>query len=97
MSSALDLLQLRIHRDQVGELLGGDPSSGLPSDITRPDGGEHRLGLQGGKVLLALPRDQLGEQSLEPVDDLDPMVRQFVAAVGQHPQRLELTVGPEDS
>ncbi len=41
--------------------------------------------------------DQLGEQSLEPVDDLDPQVGQLVTTIGEHPQRLELTITGKDS
>ena len=41
---------------------------------------------------LRLPRQQFGQQRLEPVDGLDPAPGQRLAAVGQHPQRLELAV-----
>jgi hypothetical protein len=59
LSSALDLLQLRVNRDQVRELLGSHPAAGLPGDVAGPHGGQNRLGLQGGQVWLALPGDQL--------------------------------------
>ena len=91
----LDLLQLRIDGDQVGELLGGHPAAGLAGDVAGPDSGEHRLGLQGGEVSFALAGEQLGEQPLEPVDGLDALAGQLVASVGEHPQRLELTIGGE--
>jgi hypothetical protein len=44
------------------------------------------------KVLLALAGEQFAEQALEPVDGLGPKMGQLVAAVGEHLQRLELTV-----
>ena len=88
----LDLLQLRVDRDQVGDLLGGHPAAGLAGDVTGPDGGEHGLGLGGGQVAFALARQQFAEQALQPVDRLDPLAGELVAAVGEHPQRLELTV-----
>jgi hypothetical protein len=47
----------------------------------------------GGEVSLALAGDEFAEQPLEPVDGLDSSVGQLVAAVGEHPQRLELTIG----
>ena len=37
-------------------------------------------------------RGQFGQQPLEPVDGLDPAPGQLLAAVGEHPQRLELAV-----
>ena len=37
---------------------------------------------------LALPRGQLGQQPLQPVDRLDPLPGQLLAPVGEHPQRL---------
>jgi hypothetical protein len=55
------LLHLRLNRGQVGELLGGDPASGLARDVARADGREDRLGLQGSQVLLGLTGDQLGQ------------------------------------
>ena len=53
----LDLLHLRLDRDQVGQLLGGDPAAGLPGQVPGPHRGQDRLGLQRGQVLLALSRD----------------------------------------
>ena len=64
----------------------------LPAMSRGRTDGEHRLGLTGGDVLLRLPRKQFGQQRLEPVDGLDPPPGQRFAAVGEHPQRLELTV-----
>jgi len=48
------LLDLRIDRDQLSELLGRDAATCLPGDVTRPDAGEDRLGLQGCDVALRL-------------------------------------------
>ena len=69
------------------------PSAGLAGDVAGPDCGEDCFGLQGGEVPVALPGDQLGEQPVEPVHGLHPQVGQLVAAVGEHPQRHDLTVG----
>jgi hypothetical protein len=38
---------------------------------------------------------QLGQQPVEPVDDLDPQPGQLLTTIGQHPQRLELTVSAQ--
>jgi hypothetical protein len=76
-----DVLQLRVESDQVAQLLGGHPASGLAGDVSRSDGGEHRLGPQGRVVSLALTWDQLGKQPLEPVHRLDAWVGQLVATV----------------
>ena len=74
-----------VEGDQVGDLLGGHPTAGLAGDVTRPDGGQHGLGLGGGQVAFALARQQFAQKSLQPVDGLDPLVGEFVAAVGEHP------------
>jgi hypothetical protein len=42
-------------------------------------------------------RSELGEQPLQPVHGRHPLIRQLVAVVDQHPQRLELAVGREDT
>ena len=54
--------------------------------------GEHRLGLAGGDVAFGLPRKEFCQQRLESVDGLDPAPGECFAAVGEHPQRLELPV-----
>jgi hypothetical protein len=51
-------LELLLHRDQVRELVGGDPAAGLACHVARTDAGQERLGLRGGEVLL----DRAGEQ-----------------------------------
>jgi hypothetical protein len=53
------------------------------------------LACKGGEVLLGLAGDQLGQQPLEPVHGLDPQSGELLAAVAQHPQRLELTIGTQ--
>ena len=88
----LDLLQLRVDHDEVGELFGGHPPLGLPGDVSRTHGGQHRLCLQRRQVLLTLAGEQLTEQALEPVDGLDPKVAQLVTAVGEHSQKSLVTV-----
>ena len=47
-------------------------------------------------MLLRLPRKQFGEQGLEPVDGLNTPPGQGLAAVGAHPQRLELPIDLQD-
>ena len=42
-----DLLELRIQRDEVGDLFGGHSAAGLAGDVTGSHGGEHGLGLGG--------------------------------------------------
>jgi hypothetical protein len=64
----------------------------LPGDVTRPYRGQHCLGLAGGDVAFGLPWQEFSQQSLEPVDRLDPASGQGFASVGEHPQRLELAV-----
>jgi hypothetical protein len=91
-NSAVDFLILRLDRDQLGKLLDGDTPSGLPSDVARPDAGKHGLGLTGGDIAFRLSRQQFCEQSLEPIDSLDPPASQCFTAIGEHPQRLEFTV-----
>ncbi len=78
-------------------LLGSDATPGLAGDVAGTDAGEHRLGLQWGEVLLRLTGQQFSEQGLEPVNCLDPAAGQGLAAVGQHPQRLELPIDFQDS
>ncbi len=46
---------LLLDRHQVGQLVRGDAAAGLPDDVARTNAGEHRLCLQGGDVLFALP------------------------------------------
>ena len=92
LSSAVALLDLGLDRDQFGELVGGDASAGLAGDVTGADGGQHGLGLTGGDVAFRLSRQEFGQQRLESVDGLDPAPGQCFASVGEHPQRLELTV-----
>ncbi len=89
------LLDLRFDRDQFGELFGGDPAAGLPGDVTRSDRGEHGLGLTGGDVAFRLSRQEFCQQRLQSVDGLAPATSQSFTAVGEHPQRLELTVQPQ--
>jgi hypothetical protein len=64
----------------------------LPGDVTRSDRGEHGLGLSGGDVAFRLSWQEFCEQSLESVDGLDPPAGECFAAVGEHPQCLELAV-----
>lgn len=71
-------------RDQLGQFLAGD--------VTWAHRGEQRLGLQRGGVLLRPSRKQFSQQRVEPVDGLDPAPTQGIAAVGERPQRFELTV-----
>ena len=40
----------------------------------------------------AWPGGEFGEQPLQPVDGLDPSPGEFLATIGEHPQRLELDV-----
>jgi hypothetical protein len=86
------LLDLGLDRDQLGQLLGGDATASLPSDVPRSDGGQHGLGLAGGEVTFRLPWQEFSQQCLESVDGLDPAPGECFAAVGEHPQRLELAV-----
>jgi len=60
--------------------------------MSPPYAGEDCLGLQGCDVLLRPAGGQLGEKPVQPVDGLDPLAGQLLAAVGEHPQRLELLV-----
>jgi hypothetical protein len=55
------LLDLRLDRDQLGQLLGCDPAAGLAGDVTRADRGEHRLGLAGGDVAVGLTRREFAQ------------------------------------
>lgn len=82
-SSALVCFQLRIQRDQVGDLLRSHPASGPTGDVAGTDGAQHRLGLGGRQVAFALAGQEFAEQSLEPVDGLDPLVGQLVTAISQ--------------
>jgi len=82
------LLDLRLHRDQFGELVGGDASTGLPGDVTRADRGQHGLGLAGGDVAFGLSWKEFSQQSLESVDRLDSATGECFATVGEHPKRL---------
>jgi hypothetical protein len=75
-----------------GELLDGEPAACLAGQVSGSHGSEDRLGLQGGDVLLRLPRGELGEQPVQPVDGLDPSSGQFLTVIDQHPQRFELDV-----
>ena len=49
------LVRKSVTRDQVGQLLEGEPLAGLAREVPRPYRGENCLGLQGGQVLFALP------------------------------------------
>jgi hypothetical protein len=72
---------------------GGEPVAvGEAGDVTRSNAGQQRLGPTGGDVAFRLPRQEFYQQCLEPVDGLDPATDECFAAVGEHPQRLELTV-----
>jgi hypothetical protein len=69
----------------------------FPGDLARTHAGEDCLCLPGGDVLLRPTGGELGEQSLQPVHGRHPLIRQLVAVVDEHPQRLELAVGREDA
>lgn len=86
------LLDLGLDRDQLGQLLDGDPAAGLAGDVAGADGGQHRLGLAGGDVALCLSGKEFSQKRLEPVDGLDPAPSQRLSSVGEDPQRLELAV-----
>ena len=90
------LLHLGLDRDELGELFGGDPSSGLPGQVPGSDGGEHAFGLSGGDVLLRLPGKEFRKQGLEPVDGLYPTPGEGFAAFDEHPEHLELRVDGQD-
>ena len=92
MSSAVGFLIFASTATSSASSSAAMPAAGLAGDVAGADRGEHRLGLTGGDVLLRLSREQFGQQPLEPVDGLDPAPGQLLAAVGQHPQRLELAV-----
>ena len=47
------------------------------------------------RSFLACAGDQLGQQPLEPVHGLDPEPGELLAAIAQHPQRFELTIGTQ--
>jgi hypothetical protein len=64
----------------------------LPATSRGRTGGENRLGLQGGDVLLRFPRGQLREQALQSVDGLDALPGQLLTPISEHPQRLQLDV-----
>jgi hypothetical protein len=65
---------------------------GLPGQIPGTGGGEDRLGLQDGDVLVCLSGSELGQQTLQPVHCLHSLPSELLAAVSEHPQRLELDV-----
>jgi hypothetical protein len=58
----------------------------------RTHGGQHHLCLQRRQILCALPGKRFTEDSLEPIDGLDPKVAQCVTAVGEHEQKSLVTV-----
>src|SRR5665811_570770 len=94
-SSAVRALIFFSGRDELGQLLDREPSPGLAGQVPGPYRGEDCLGLQSGEVLLPVPRDELGQEPMQPVDGLDPLPCEFFTAISQHPQRLErLVVGP---
>jgi hypothetical protein len=51
-------LDLVLDADQLGQLLGGKPASGLAGQVPGPHASQACLGLQRGEVLLALTRPQ---------------------------------------
>jgi len=64
-------LDLLLHRDQLSEVFDREAAAGLPGQVPRPHRSENRLGLQGGDVLLRLPRSEFEDQAVQPVDGLD--------------------------
>ena len=67
----------------------------LPAMSRGRTDGEHLLGLPGGDVPLRLAWQEFGQQRLESAHGLDPATGERLAAVGQHPHRLELAVDLE--
>ena len=85
-------LDLLLDRDQLSDLFRGESAAGLAGQVPRTHRSQDSLRLSSGDVLLALSRNELGQQPVYPVHCLDPGPAQLGAPVDQHPQRLQLDV-----
>jgi hypothetical protein len=66
--------------------------AGPPGDVPGADGGQQRLGLRGGEEPWCTGRNQFQQQPVQPVDGAGAGAGEFIAAVGQQPQRDQFTV-----
>jgi hypothetical protein len=84
---------LLVYLDELADQLRGQPASGAPDEIARPDRVQHSACLICRQELLRAPGKQLEQQFVDAVEQVGPGVSEAVAPVDQQPQGDRCIIG----